>query len=202
MRRRPRTGESWTSSRAARFEAQSRADGFVRADVKPYRPARRCRDQRRQRLHGGSVLQQPAAGQQIAARGAGQAKRLEHVAQHLGRDGPLPSGDVVPLDRDTGAAARGRGSLRHSSADRGSSMKAQVQWPGSRPVRHFRVGKQQAGSRAGPTAPHRRRDCSPASVWRRRPAASAPPPPSARSPRLPARARHPGAARSPSRATR
>ena len=89
--------------RAACFEAQSRVTGFVRADVKPYRPARRRRDQRRQRLHGGPVLQQPAAGQQIAARGTRQAKRLEHVAQHLGRDSPLPSGDVVPLDRDTGA---------------------------------------------------------------------------------------------------
>ena len=103
MRRRPRTGRELDVLRAARFEAQSRADGFVRADVEPYRPARRCRDQRRQRLHGGSVLQQPAAGQQIAARGARQAERLQHVAQHLGRDGPRSSGDVVPLDRDTGA---------------------------------------------------------------------------------------------------
>ena len=111
--------------RAARLKTQfARRTRFVRADIEPYRPARRCRDQRRQRLHGGHCCNNCL---RLASRSprvrAWQPERRKHAAQHVGRDDLRPAGDSRATRPRYRRGLRGRGPLRHSSVDRGQSRK-------------------------------------------------------------------------------
>ena len=75
----------------------------ARTHIEPCRTSSHRRDQRRQRLHVGAALQQPAAREQIAAGLTGQAKRLKEVTQYVGRDSLWPTGEILPLDGNAGA---------------------------------------------------------------------------------------------------